>query len=117
MIFLFGRIAGEKEKKGFENEVSCQESQTSQPGITDYKNIKRIDDIKNKLNTFQNFVFSSNSITIDFPMTWSIWPQALLLLSKGVKMNRALGPPPEGTCSATNSLTISDNDCNAFQWG
>lgn len=73
MIFLFGRIAGGKgKKKKFENEVFCQESQTSQPGITDDKNFKRIDVMRNKLNTSQFFLFSSNSIIIDFPMIWSI---------------------------------------------
>lgn len=72
MIFLFGRIARGKKEKGFENDVFCQDSQRSQPGIADYKKFKRIDVMKNKLNTFQNLLFSSNSIIIDFTMIWSI---------------------------------------------
>lgn len=86
MIRLFGSIAGKKERKEFENEVFCQESQTSQTGATDYKASKRIDVIKNTLNTFQIFfLFSSNSITIDISMIWSIRLEAPHLLSKGEK--------------------------------
>jgi hypothetical protein len=54
--------------KRFENKVFCQDSQKSQPGIIDYKNFKRGDVMKNKLNTFQTILFISNSIVIDFLM-------------------------------------------------
>lgn len=59
MIRLFGSIAGKKERKEFENEVFCQESLTSQTGATDYKASKRIDVIKNTLNSFQIFFCSA----------------------------------------------------------
>lgn len=57
----------------------------SQLGIIDYKNFKGKDIMKSKSNIFQNFVFSSNSVIIDFPMIWSIWPGTPFLWPKDQK--------------------------------